>query len=40
MFGLYINHELFMVSNDVDQLFEQVIYLSITDDVTITKMEL
>ena len=39
MFGLYINHNLFMISDDVDELFEQMAYLSMSDDATIMKVE-
>lgn len=39
MYGLFINHELFMISDDVEQLFEQISYLSMMDDATIMKME-
>lgn len=39
MYGLYINHALFMVSNDVEELFEQICYLSMDDDATITRIE-
>lgn len=39
MYGLYINHALLMISSDVEELFEQMVYLNMSDDATITKME-
>jgi hypothetical protein len=39
MFGLYVNHSLLMISSDVDELFEQIAYLSMSDDATITRID-
>jgi hypothetical protein len=39
MYGLYVNHDLIMISSDVAELFDQVVYLSMSDDAIITKLE-
>ena len=39
MFGLYVNNDLFMISNDAGVLLEQVAYLSMDDDATITRID-
>ena len=39
MFGLYVNNDLFMISDDVDALFDQVACLSMTDDATIKRVD-
>lgn len=39
MFGLYVNNNLFMISDDVDTLFDQIVYLSMDDDATIKRIE-
>ena len=39
MYGLYINHSLVMISSDVEELFDQVAYLSMSDDATIARID-
>ena len=39
MYGLYVNHALLMISSDVEELFEQICYLSMDDDAMITRIE-
>lgn len=39
MFGLYINNNLFMISDDVGTLFDQIVCLGMDDDATIKRVE-
>lgn len=39
MFGLYVNNNLFMISDDVDTLFDQIVCLGMDDDATIKRVE-